>query len=160
MIKTLFLAPCLLLMQMATAQTCNDAIPANTPDGRFVVDGGEVTDTKTGLVWQSCSLGQMASDCSGTANTYDWQEALQAAEANALWRLPNINELRSILEEKCDSPAINLTIFPNTISSYYWSASPFANGVGASWYVDFSGGKLSWVQNSGSYHVRLVRGGQ
>ncbi len=158
MIKTLFLAICLLLVQMATAQTCRDTIPAGTPDSRFTVNGDEVTDAETGLIWQRCSLGQTGSDCSGSsANTYSWQGALQAA--GAPWRLPNVIELRSIVEDKCFSPAINLTIFPNTVSSDYWSASPDANSSDNAWNVYFSNGGSHDDAKSYYRHVRLVRDG-
>ena len=80
-----------------------------------------MTDTRTGLIWMRCSLGQMwdGAACSGTANTYTWQAALQAAfeinsgasndDGDGLagfanetdWRLPNRNELESIVERRC-----------------------------------------------------------
>lgn len=157
MIKTFFLAICLLLVQMATAQTCRDTIPASTPDSRFTVNGDEVTDTETGLIWQRCSLGQTGSDCSGSSpNTYNWQGALQAADAP--WRLPNINELRSIVEEKCFWPAINQTVFPNTVSSAHWSGSSYAYDSNNAWFVDFYIGDSGITGKSDSYvYVRLVR---
>jgi hypothetical protein len=159
MIKILIIASCLLMAQMVTAQTCNNTIPPSTPDSRFVVNGDEVTDTDTGLIWQRCSLGQTGSDCSaGSANTYTWQEALQTASAP--WRLPNVKELRSIVEEKCVEPAINLTIFPNTISSGYWSASPNAYRSGRAWHVHFYLGSSNGKYKSNGRYVRLVRSGQ
>ncbi len=85
------------MAQLVTAQTCKDTIPASTPGSRFVVNGDEVTDTETGLIWQRCTLGQTGNDCSGSASLHTWQQALQAAYAP--WRLPNINELESIVEE-------------------------------------------------------------
>ncbi|MCP4287360.1 MAG: DUF1566 domain-containing protein, partial [Gammaproteobacteria bacterium] len=129
-------------------------------NSRFVVNGDEVTDTETGLIWQHCSLGQTGSDCSGgSANTYNWQQALQAASAP--WRLPNINELESIVEDKCFDPAINPTIFPNTVSSNYWSASPNANYSNNAWYVYFrNGGSYYGYSKSDIKYVRRVRSGQ
>ncbi len=159
MIKILIIASCLLLAQMVVAQTCRDTIAASTPDSRFVVNGDEVTDTDTGLIWQRCALGQTGSNCSGgSANRYNWQQALQAASAP--WRLPNIKELRSIVEEKCYGPTINLTVFPNTVSSYYWSGSPYAKYSHLAWHVHFRyGGSYGYYKGYGRY-VRLVRGGQ
>ena len=158
MIKKLILASCLLLTQVSAAQNCKDTINASTPDSRFIVEGDEVMDLDTGLIWQRCTLGQTGDDCSGgSASAYTWLAALQAAGAS--WRLPNIKELRSIVEEKCVVPAINSTIFPNTQVFFYWSASPLASHGYEAWEVDFNFGD-SWHRGKDSLaHVRLVRDG-
>jgi len=155
-----------LISAAAQAQTCKDSITANTPDSQFSVKADEVTDSQTGLIWQKCSLGQSGSDCdSGSNQIYTWSEALQAAETQSQltglpWRLPNLNELRSIVEEKCYNPAINLTIFPNTNPSNYWSASPYADFSDFAWYVYFGNGSSDYSTKGFSKYVRLVRSGQ
>jgi hypothetical protein len=155
-----------------TWATCT-TIPASTPDSQLVDDGdGTITDTATSLIWRQCSEGQ-ANDtsCTGSALTYTWQQALQIPQTlntsggfagHTDWRLPNLKELRSIVEEACYSPSINSTRFPNTPSSNFWSASANAKHSGNAWYVDFDHG---FSNDYGSYrrygrHVRLVRGGQ
>ncbi|MBP8284334.1 MAG: DUF1566 domain-containing protein, partial [Chromatiaceae bacterium] len=96
----------------AAAQTCKyGSIPATAPASRFTDNGdGTVTDRATGLQWQRCSEGQTWSSgtCTGTATGHTWQVALQLAEAASYagqsdWRLPNINELASIVEQACYS---------------------------------------------------------
>jgi hypothetical protein len=160
--------------QMAVSQTCNDSIVASTPDSHFSVNEQEVTDTETGLIWQKCSLGQTGNDCSaGSAQKLSWSAALQAAETEAqktdkAWRLPNIKELRSIVEERCSSPAINLTIFPNMPASssfplshsIFWSASPcssYSNSGNCAWSVWFSMGHYDSDSLESNFYVRLVR---
>ncbi len=110
----------------AAAQTCNyDSIPATAPASRFTDNGdGTVTDKTTGLQWQRCSQGQAWSSgtCTGTATAHTWQAALQLAEAASYagksdWRLPNIKELASIVEQACNYPSIDLAVFPGTPSS-------------------------------------------
>ncbi len=130
------------------------------PPNRFVIKRDEVTDTVTGLIWQRCSLGQTGGDCSGgSADTYRWQEALQAASSP--WRLPNIKELRSILEEKGVSPVINQTIFPNTVTGpSYWSASADPKLSAYAWLTSFESGESGYFHKSYRGRVRLVRGGQ
>jgi hypothetical protein len=156
----------LIFSQLAISQTCKDSIVASTPGSRFSVNGQEVTDTKTGLIWQKCPLGKTGSDCSaGSAQRLKWSAALQAAETDAqqagkAWRLPNIKELRSIMEVKCVEPAINLTIFPNTNSSDFWSASPYANSSDDVWLVGFDYGYSGYDYKGNSRYVRLVREGQ
>ncbi len=147
--------------------TCSANVQATAPDQRFIIDAanGLVTDKVTGLIWQRCSLGQSGSDCSGgSASTHNWQAALQAAEDNSFagyndWRLPNIKELRSILEDRCYNPATNSAVFPNTIEEAYWSASPSAASSAGAWGVYFSSGNDYYDYKYSDYYVRLVRGG-
>ncbi len=153
------------------AQTCRTEaeVPSTTPSSRFSDHGdGTVTDGKTGLMWMKCPLGQSGSDCAtGSANNYTWQEALDAADGYSFagytdWRLPNIKELRSIVEQRCYYPAINLAVFPATSSgSYFWSASPNADGSSSARYVYFYYGYAAYGYNRGNnLQVRLVRSGQ
>ena len=156
-----------LLSRTALGQTCNDNMPASRPTSQFAVDGGEVHDKETGLIWQLCSLGQSGADCSvGAAATYTWQGALHAAEAERAasgkaWRLPNVKELRFLVEEKCFDPAIDRSVFPNTLSGAYWTGSPApASGYQDAWAVFFDTGYSSYtVLGAGNPYVRLVRDG-
>ncbi len=155
----------------AVGQTCNNNIIASTPDSQLIDNSnGTVTDNKTGLMWKRCVEGLSGSTCeSGTANTFTWQTALQQPGVvnNGSgfagyhdWRLPNIKELRSLVEEKCFNPAINLTRFPNTTFSYVWSGSPCADGSDGAWVVGFnSGDSYNNIRNYDN-QVRFVRGGQ
>ncbi|MDX8392455.1 MAG: DUF1566 domain-containing protein [Mariprofundaceae bacterium] len=173
--KLIFLTLCMLMWngQAMAVQTCQTAsITADTPTADFTDNGnGTVTHTKTSLMWKRCSEGQAwnGTTCTGTATTYSWQGALQQAETLnngggfatfTNWRVPNIKELSSIVERQCASPAINAAIFPATVNSQYWSASPIAANATNAWDVSFPDG-LDFVRNkSGSVNVRLVRGGQ
>jgi len=154
------------------AQTCVATIPATTPTSRFVDHGnGTVTDTKTGLMWKQCSEGLSGAGCAtGTAATYTWQGALQAAQTlNAGggfagftdWRVPNQKELQSIVERQCFTPSVNVSVFPATVSNWwYWSASSYA-GIGThAWFVYFDDGYDGAEYKIFYGYVRLVRGGQ
>ncbi len=150
------------------AVTCTDTtIPASNPDAAYTNGSdGTVTDTRTGLMWKKCSEGQTGSTCSGTAGAYTWSAALGLAAASrfaghADWRVPNVKELRSLVEECRTGPAINDTIFPSTPSSSFWSSSPSDYTSTYAWYVYFGNGyssDYSFRSHNGS--VRLVRGGQ
>lgn len=125
-------------------------------------DGSEVTDQKTGLIWRRCSEGMVFSGgtCTGAAGTFTHEAALQLAATQATWRLPNIQELASIVDSSTSNPALDATAFPATPANYFWSASP---GVGVSdnaRYVSFSDGGVSVYFRYGTYCVRLVRAGQ
>ncbi|MCF7983825.1 MAG: HYR domain-containing protein [Thiohalocapsa sp.] len=76
------------------------------------------------------------------------------------WRVPEVEELRSIVDYSRFFPAIDPDFFPNTAVSHYWTASPSALASGFSWYVFFPYGTVLDGFNANAYHVRLVRGGQ
>ena len=149
------------------AQSCNENITPTTPDERFVDRGdGTVQDKYTGLIWMRCALGQTwdGTTCSGDASTYNWQLALQAADgytfaSSSAWRLPNINELKSIVEKACYDPAINVTAFPTTPSDGFWTSSTYAYVNDYAWRIHFYAGEYhaSHRMKLDRRYVRLVR---
>ena len=151
---------------------CNSKIIATTPDDRFTNNGDNtVTDKITGLMWKQCSEGQSTTTTpcdTGLVSTYKWQAALQRGElintgsgfaGYTDWRLPNRNELASLVERQCYSPSINTNLFPHTLTSYYFSSSPNVNSGSAAWAVDFDAGDVWNYQKGLESGVRLVRGG-
>ena len=155
-------------IQTVHAQRCKNNVLKTTPDGSFTIhDNGTVTHNSTGLMWMRCLLGQTwdGINCNGSATFYDWSSALQAAydyffaEYND-WRLPNKNELASIVEMACVSPSINSMVFPNDPSQFVWSSSPYFNGQNSSWYVEFGHGNVEGQHHNFSAKARLVRGGK
>ncbi len=153
------------------AQSCRDSVIVTTPDSRFSIhNDGTVTDNNTGLIWMRCSLGQIwdtnTSSCTGSISAYSWENSLAAAQSYSFadrsdWRLPNVKELTSIVEESCYDPAINISMFPNTEASFYWSATPYGYTLyNKSWNVNFDGGYNKSNSKDYDAHVRLVRGGQ
>lgn len=162
---------CMLGLPLAgqAAQTCESeaAIPSSTPTSRFTDHGnGTVTDTLTGLMWAKCLAGRSGATClTGTQSSGNWQAALTLADGSTLagytdWRLPNIKELSSIVEQRCVNPAINLAVFPNTPNPLTWSASPYAYDSADAWVVYFSNGYSGVNNRVLTGVVRLVRSGQ
>ena len=155
---------------LALAQTCVAGTRASSPMSIYVVDSvtGTVTDRRTALMWDRCPLGLSGSACAvGAASTFTWQAALNAAVTIGTykgyndWRLPNLRELRSLVEECRINPSINEFVFPNTTVSFFWSGSPNAGiATYASWYVDFNLGASDIGPRSLAVPVRLVRAGQ
>ena len=171
--KTFKIIACLnatLLAAALNAQTCRDSITESTPTSRFTISDNTIIDNTTNLEWQRCRLGttwdasanSCADDGIADNDVYTWEQALEAAASNALnggsdWRLPNIKELASIVEEACYYPAINLELFPNTPSDGFWSSSPIASNSYSAWIVGFYYGYDNSIGRDYSLYVRLVR---
>lgn len=70
------------------------------------------------------------------------------------WRLPTVAELDSIVERRCQAPAINLEIFPHMPAVSLWSSNQSElNAVS----LNFTNGKtMNQLKAAGNY-VRLVR---
>ncbi|MDZ7832996.1 MAG: DUF1566 domain-containing protein [Desulfobacterales bacterium] len=131
---------------------------------------GTVTDHNTGLVWQKCSHGQTwdeaTNECSGTPTAYNWQDALAAAESlrwanHTDWRLPDINELQTLIDDTTSNPAILDILADDTISGYYWSSTTYPGSMDRAWSVYFLNGFIAprIKTNENNYYVRAVRGG-
>ncbi|MDA3833242.1 MAG: DUF1566 domain-containing protein, partial [Spirochaetales bacterium] len=122
-----------------------------------LVDNGNdtVTDTETGLMWQKETA----------PGTYAWQQALAYAEGLLLgghsdWRLPNRNELQTLVDYSRYNPAIDPLLEANTMSPRYWSSTTAARHADAAWRVHFSNGDVYGVSKSSYDYVRAVRAGQ
>jgi hypothetical protein len=159
------------LTGLVHAQTCAAGVRASNPSSVYVIDAanGTVTDTRTGLMWDQCARGLSGAACTvGTVGAFSWQQALDSATAaNASsykgytdWRLPNVKELRSLVEECRANPSINEWAFPATPVFYFWSGSPSASIASTAWYVYFSDGFAYFDLRNGAFNVRLVRAGQ
>ena len=116
---------------------------------------GTVTDTATGLMWQQ----------TGATSKKKWKDALSYCKNLSLagytdWRLPTIEELRSLVDHSHQKPSINTTYFPNAISSFYWSSTTYADYTSHAWGVYFSYGSGYFNYKNSDYDVRAVRGGQ
>ena len=155
-ISVLFVAP------FVQAQQCNENIPASTPIEQFTINGDEVIDQKTGLIWSKCPVGFSGDTCTGTLYEANWQDALEYAQdvrtaTGKKWRLPNIKELRSIVEIRCDDPTINASVFPITTCEHFWSSSPDMNDIGVAWYIYFKVGRTPGASMGSRLCFRLVR---
>jgi hypothetical protein len=148
------------------------------------VKDGLVKDTKTGLMWMRCSLGQTwnGKTCEGKALGYTWDNAMKQADyANQEkregyddWRVPTYDELKTLVycrsglpkkmndtNKKCDSdyakPTIKSEVFLKTPSDWFWSSSPNADNSSDAWFVDFNNDNDYGDLKDNNNFVRLVR---
>jgi hypothetical protein len=171
------------------AHASNAAQPSTSSDNwqmiaHYQIKDGLVKDTKTGLMWMRCSLGQywQGSDCLGNAANYTWDQAMNSPKQVDYagyndWRVPTREELKtlvycssgktqSVSDEGLSacageyaSPTIVKAVFPET-PAWFWSSSPYANSSSYAWYVFFGYGYDDWSYKYNDYQVRLVRNGQ
>ena len=127
---------------------------------------GSVLDTGTNLVWQKCSRGQNNdSTCTGTATKTTWSLALlhckNLAIGSRTWRLPNINELRALVNPAIYSssiPYISSTSFPSTVMDKYWTSTTVTGSSSLAFFVDFGNGGQATQNKVTAAFVRCVSG--
>lgn len=143
------------------------------PSPRFTDNtDGTVTDRLTGLVWLKDAT------CIGKKG---WTDALTASNSLAAgacglsdgsnagtWRLPNINELNSLVNAGLWNPAIGsmpkaggspYNPFNLTANAYYWSSTTSASLTTQAWAVHFLFGQLNPVFKKNTFYAWPVRDG-
>jgi Protein of unknown function (DUF1566)/Carboxypeptidase regulatory-like domain len=120
------------------------------PGPRFADNqDGTVTDNLTGLIWLqnagcfppaiwSTALAEVNQLASGACGLNDGSSAGQ-------WRLPNLNELESMVDVSAANPVVSVSsLFLNVSNGIYWSSTSYFGGQGGSpnaWSIRFSDGR-------------------
>ena len=142
---------------------CDPDKPIEPFASRFEVHDDTVYDRSTDLTWTRCSYGQQWTEdgaCSGSVKLLDWHSAMGLhLQRDADWRLPQRDELQSIVAPNCKKPAINDVVFPGTPSIQYWTST--ASGPSYAWVVFFRTGMPTWnFLKATPFAVRMVRTGR
>jgi len=119
---------------------------------RYIDNGDEtLTDTNTGLIWQKT--------VDGVGRT--WDEAIQYCNDSGLgnkseWRLPRIDELRTIIDYTRYAPALDSKFGSG---EYCWSSSTYVFCPDWAWYIWFDQGDVEYYPKLNTQYVRCVHGG-
>jgi len=147
---------------VGSSKGCVRAVRAGqpgSPDHLILNGDGTVTDLQSGLMWQMETA----------PGTYTWELALsyvQGLNSEAYlgysdWRLPNRNELQSLLDYSRSRPSIDASLVADTVSPFYWSSTTHTGNPAEAWPVDFWYGYIPcYYGKSSSFSVRAVRAGQ
>ncbi len=142
---------------------CDSSQTSKPSSARLVVKGGVVYDKKTDLTWMRCSQGQTWKDdlgCVGVPKKFTHDSANEGWSNG--WRMPSVDELKTIIAKNCENPSIDDEIFPDTPSEWYHTRSKDGSGC---WVVNFGDGRVGGKGSNygycdNGYAVRLVRSGQ
>ena len=119
---------------------------------------GVVHDSTTKLEWQDDY-----SDNGGDIKSATWKSAIDYCEALSLdgggWRLPNIRELESLVDDSKYNPSIN-DVFEFTGSDDYWGSTSLAYLSNGARIVFFGNGLVNYNLKVNSLYVRCVRAGE
>lgn len=122
------------------------------------IDWACTHDHVTNLIW-SLQSGS-GSRRRGFASLISQHDADGGRCGGTGWRVPTVQELRSIVHYGISSPAIDGTYFPGTASNWYWTNEGYAPNPSMGWLVHFSDGRTDVQLDIGGYPIRLVRSGQ
>jgi len=145
---------------------CDKSKTASAPSARFTLNKTKAFDQKTKLTWSRCSVGTVWKNgkCSGAVKLMSLSEAKEYAQKlGGGWRVPTIEELYSIVEQKCSNPAINPEVFPSVKNlgegaAPYWSTTKIKEIPSLIYYIDFLSGEADGHTKGFAMAVRLVRG--
>ncbi|MGO9317455.1 MAG: DUF1566 domain-containing protein [Terracidiphilus sp.] len=142
------------------------------PQTRFTSQNGTVTDSLTGLIWlqnagcispttYAAAMTEVNHLASGTCGLSDNSTAGQ-------WRMPNINELESLVDVSASNPALPAdSPFTNVSAAVYWSSTSYFGGETGSpyaWTIRMSDGRyvndsVTNVKTTSNNAVWAVKGG-
>ncbi len=142
------------LIYTAPAICVKGTMTENPVFGTIAGTNAVVKDSTTELYWQK-----------GYATDKTWQGAIEYCENLTLgeysdWRLPNYNELASIIDFTRKDPAVNTTYLsmPTSETEYFWTSTTRQDSSDKALAFDFkSGAPKSSIVKSELNYVRCVR---
>lgn len=146
--------------------TAECSFPSNT----LIATTDEVRDIKTGLIWRRCALGQTWQNNRGCVGEVELMRRAEVEEKARLlgekWRLPTLDELLTLVDDRCQPPVINTKIFGKVRDTTgeganYLTASIYLEGDAAIptlfYTIDLLNGSVDAHTKGFAGAVRLVR---
>lgn len=134
--------------------------------------GGEVLDTRTGLVWKRCLIGKVwdaaAAKCTGASADMPWDtlvafvKKLPRSGGND-WRLPSPFELMSIVDfvcydrAGCKTTSMDPKWLGDPDAAFLWSDAGYARMPDYAWGIRGKRGELSYELKNDPFQARLVK---
>ena len=94
---------------------------------------GTITDSKSGLTWFQCHVGQAwkGGECTGNSAKYQYEEITGAITDSGLaaqgYRLPTLDELMDVTSFDCGEPAV-VGKWSAITNGFYWTSTPAFGG--------------------------------
>ncbi len=131
-----------------TGQDGETRIGAPWPDPRLETVQDGVLDRLTGLVWRQPA----------DKKPVDWDGALAAVKGSGPWRLPNINELESLVDCAAHGPALPQKHGFSGLHDAYWSATTSRFEPDWAWALYLNKGAIGvGHKKAARFHVWPVR---
>ena len=157
------------LVMPASAQKCDTSKSATAPFSRFdKAAGATITDNKNKNTWLRCPVGMSwdGGSCAGISLKYTWTEAVVTVEelnqkklaGRNDWRLPTVEELATVVEQRCFKPAIDLKAFPYSPESGFWTDTAVEGVQPRAWVVHFLNGRPYVANKKQTWRLRLIAG--
>lgn len=140
------------------------------PSPRFIENTDQtMSDRLTGLIWTRNGKAPGPAACN-PGRRMNWQDALDYVKClntnNFLgtndWRLPNRNELKSLVNhgQANSSSWLNTNGFTDVQASNYWSSTSYSYATWNAWSINMQDGAVSSIAKKINHDVWPVRGDQ
>jgi hypothetical protein len=122
------------------------------PVAALVQNGdGTITDPNTGLKWQEAT----------TPDDYAWEQALAYVAQTRVggyadWRLPDLQELFSLIDHARVDPAIDALLAAKTFPGWHWTSTTNPFAPDRAYVVSFMDGSAGTYKKTNPYRVRAV----
>ena len=114
------------------------------PPARYTISASMVIDNETGLTWLRTA--DPSTETKANAQTYC---------ASVAWRLPEVQELETIIDSARSSPAVDPTAFPSLPSARFWTNSSYITNVSMT--LDLTSGSIINATDSSTFNVLCLR---